>query len=555
MCIKKYITFMALSSLLVSNAQNNTPKTFVAPFDFPLTLSANFGELRSNHFHGGIDFKTMGEVGKPIHCIADGYVSRILIMPGGYGQAIFIVHPNGYTSVYGHVKSFVPSIEKIVEDYQLKHETFSADLKFEPDIIKFKSGDIIAFSGNEGYSFGPHLHMEIRKSDTDEFIDPLQFYKDKVKDTRAPQATAVVVYPQKGKGIINGSSNKKTIPVASLNQGATVWGEIGFGIKAFDYMDGTYNHYGVYKVSLFVDNERVFTSIMNGILPDENRMINAYIDYEEFKKRNSWIMRSYSLPGNTLRNIETSNNRGIININQERDYNIRYELEDLYGNKKDYSFKLTGKPSNIEPYIVDERNVLRWNKSNVVQEPGLELIIPKGMLYDDVEMNLEIKSDSTYIANVYKLHDIPVPLHSYCSLMIGLRKMPVKDSTKYYIASVIGNNKNYIGGTYMKGWMKTDIRELGTYTVAIDTVAPKIIPLYKNQWRNGNIQFRVSDSETGIKNHKVYIDGKFYIFKYDLKNSKIIMKYPQRLPKGMAHKMDVIIEDRCGNIKRENYLF
>ena len=114
MNIRHYMMIFALGSALTAQAQKEpAAPVFRPPFDFPLSLSGNFGELRSNHFHGGVDFKTQGEVGKPIHCIADGYVSRVLITPGGYGQAIYITHPNGYTSVYGHVLKFAPAVAKV----------------------------------------------------------------------------------------------------------------------------------------------------------------------------------------------------------------------------------------------------------------------------------------------------------------------------------------------------------------------------------------------------------------------------------------------------------
>lgn len=147
-------------------------------------------------------------MGKPIHCIADGYVSRVLVTPGGYGQAIFITHPNGYTSVYGHVLKFASAVAKVVEEYQYRHETFAVDLKFEPHQVSFKAGEIIALSGNEGYSFGPHLHMEIRCTDTGELIDPLQFYTDKIKDTTPPRASMIMLYPQRGAGVVEGSQRK-----------------------------------------------------------------------------------------------------------------------------------------------------------------------------------------------------------------------------------------------------------------------------------------------------------------------------------------------------------
>ena len=175
----KWIVGLMMSVSLGVSAQEASEKIFTPPFDFPLTLSGNFGELRANHFHGGLDFKTQGAVGKPIRNIADGYVSRVTVTPGGYGQAVYMVHDNGYTSVHGHVLRFDPAIAKVVEEYQYANETFEVDLEFGPDEFRFAQGEVFAWSGNEGYSFGPHLHMEIRRNDTGEYIDPLQFYKDR----------------------------------------------------------------------------------------------------------------------------------------------------------------------------------------------------------------------------------------------------------------------------------------------------------------------------------------------------------------------------------------
>lgn len=162
-------------------------------------LSANFGELRPNHFHNGLDIKTQGVTGKPIHCIADGYVSRVAVLHGGYGQAIYITHPNGLTSVYGHVVAFSPEVERYVRDYQYANETFVCNLFPEPGRFPVKKGDVIALSGNEGASAGPHLHLELRHSDTQEYIDPMPYFGHLLKDSKAPVASLVGIYPVAGK--------------------------------------------------------------------------------------------------------------------------------------------------------------------------------------------------------------------------------------------------------------------------------------------------------------------------------------------------------------------
>lgn len=556
MTLRNYIMIVALGSVLTVQAQQEpAAPVFRPPFDFPLSLSGNFGELRSNHFHGGVDFKTQGEVGKPVHCIADGYVSRVLVTPGGYGQAIYITHPNGYTSVYGHVLKFAPSVAKVVEEYQYKHETFTVDLKFEPHQISFKAGEVIALSGNEGYSFGPHLHMEIRHTATDELIDPLQFYTDKIKDTTPPRASMIMLYPQRGTGVVEGSRRKKAIPVASLAKPVSAWGEIAAGIKAYDYMDGTHNNYGVRSVVLYVDTTEVFRSTVDGVLPEENRMINAWTDYEENVKKRNWVMRSQILPGNRLRMLQANDRGGIVTIDEERDYHFRYELTDLYGNQSTYRFTVRGLRQPIEEYHPQVKHYLAWNKGNVVQEPGMELVIPRGMLYEDVALNSRVIKDTVAISYEYQLHDEPVALQAGCTLMIGMRHFPVEDTSKYYVARKWGNRRGSAGGTYENGWMKTSIRELGTYTVAIDTVPPRVTPLNKPQWKTGNIQFKIGDAETGVKDYKVRIDGEFALFGFSSKNAKLWMKHPERLKRGVLHKLELVVTDYCGNETREEYTF
>lgn len=314
------ILALALAGVLSGQAQNVTDNYFRSPFDFPILLSANFGELRPNHFHNGLDIKTQGVTGKPIYCIADGYVSRVAVLHGGYGQALYITHPNGLTSVYGHVVSFAKNIQAYVRQYQYAHETFTCDLKFQPGQFPVKKGDIIALSGNEGASAGPHLHLELRQTETGEYIDPMPYFKRFLKDSKAPVASLIGIYPIQGEGVVNGSTQKKLLNVNALRQPIHAWGKIYTGISAKDYMDGTSNFYGVHSVTLYVDSVQVFNSTTDRVLPDENRMINGFTDYDELTRTRRLIMRSYKLPGNRLRLLRTDENRGVVDIHEERDY-------------------------------------------------------------------------------------------------------------------------------------------------------------------------------------------------------------------------------------------
>ena len=209
------ILALALRGMLSAQAQHVQESNFCSPFDFPILLSANFGELRPNHFHNGLDIKTQGVTGKPIHCIADGHVSRVAVLHGGYGQVIYVTHPNGLTSVYGHVISFAKNIQACVRQYQYAHETFVCDLKFQPGQFPVKKGDIIALSGNEGASAGPHLHLELRRTETGEYIDPMPYFKHLLKDSKAPVGSLIGIYPIQGKGVVNGTSHKKLLAIGN----------------------------------------------------------------------------------------------------------------------------------------------------------------------------------------------------------------------------------------------------------------------------------------------------------------------------------------------------
>ena len=548
------ILALVLGGMLSAQAQHVQESKFCSPFDFPILLSANFGELRPNHFHNGLDIKTQGVTGKPIHCIADGYVSRVAVLHGGYGQAIYVTHPNGLTSVYGHVISFAKNIQAYVRQYQYAHETFVCDLKFQPGQFPVKKGDIIALSGNEGASAGPHLHLELRHTETGEYIDPMPYCKHLLKDDKAPVGSLIGIYPIQGKGVVNGASHKKLLAIGNLKQPVHAWGEIYTGISAKDYMDGTSNFYGVHSVTLYVDSVQVFNSTTDKVLPDENRMINGFTDYEELTRTRRLIMRSYKLPGNRLRLLHTNENRGAVTIDEERDYHFRYVLEDNFGNRRTYQFIVKGKRQDIPEYKPEANEMLYWNRTNVIQKPGMELVVPRYHVYENVPLRTDMRGDSSRIAFDYILDAGRTPIHSYCDLSIGLRHMPVADTTKYYIVQKAGKWRSSMGGKYASGWIKTRVRSLGTFSVDVDTIAPQITPIGQGGWRTSrNIRFRIKDMESGIGSYKVYIDGKFVLF--GLKKGILVIQDPEKVKKGVPHKLEVTVTDQCGNMARKEYKF
>lgn len=551
--MKQYIVALVLACCTGGQAQEKEQVTFVPPFDFPLTFSGNFGELRSNHFHGGLDFKTGGVSGKAVRALADGYISRIRVTNGS-GYVLDVHYHNGYSTINRHLNGFVSPIAGRVEKLQYEKENWEVEIVPSPEEYPVKAGQQIAWSGNTGYSFGPHLHLDVFETATGDYVDPMPFFKSKVKDTRAPKAERIMLFPQLGRGVVEGGQAKKTILPNSAHP-VEAWGVIGMGIKAYDYMDGVSNHYGVHTTILTVDEKEVFRSTVDRYSSDENRMINSWT-YGQY-------MKSFIDPGNTMRMLKASNgNRGLVTIDEERDYHFLYTLKDVFGNTSQYRFTVHGKKQPIEPVNHREKYLFAWDKMNYLQEPGMSLVLPKGVLYDDVPLFYQVKIDSGAIAFTYQITNQAIPLHAGCELRIGLRRKPVADTSKYYIARVTlkGNLINSAGGTYEDGFMKTNIRELGTYTVAVDTVPPEIIPINQNQWgRSGKIVYRLKDKGAGIRSYKGTIDGKYALFG----RPNIVNSYweceldPKYVKKGGSHVVVMTVTDNCGNqsVARETFVW
>lgn len=549
--MRYYISTLLIYFSCMLEAQETIQPSFIPPFDFPIVFSGNFGELRADHFHGGLDFKTQGAIGKKVRALADGYVSRIRVTHGS-GYVLDVVYDNGYTTINRHLSAFVGDMAEEVEKLQYEQNSWEVDIKPSPDRYPVKAGQVIALSGNTGYSFGPHLHLDVIETASGEYVDPLPFFADKVKDNTPPRAMGLIFFPQPGKGVVMGSRHIQKLPLQP-KQPITAWGEIGVGIRAYDYMDGVHNRYGVKEVLLEVDGVEVFYSVVDRFLYEENPYINSWA-------YNGQYMKSFVEPGNRLRMLQAKNdNRGLITIDEERPYHFVYTLTDALGNASKVRFTVHGKPAEIAPIEHRDKYFFRWNKSNYLQEPGLDLLIPRGMLYDNVWLDYAMHADSGALAFTYQLNKVRTPLHGYCDLRIALRHKPLEDSTKYYVASVNENGtRSSVGGHYRKGAMEARIRRLGTYTVAIDTVPPVLTPVNQQQWgKTGRIVFKARDKETGIATYKGSIDGKYALFgkPNSINGSLVCQLDAKHVKRGGKHLLVMSVTDGCGNVTTEEYTF
>ena len=346
------IVAIALASCTNHKLQTSNikhPCDYCPPVDYEIVLAGNFGEPRPWHFHGGIDVKTGNVEGKQIFSIAEGYVSRLTVNKYGFGNAIYVAHPDGMTSVYCHLKRFADKYEALLQ--RTGKDTLS--MVFSPTEFPVKAGELIAISGNTGHSTGPHLHLELHDTETWVMYDPMEKLARFIADTVAPQAHSFMAVPQGNEGLFNGGYTKQTFGFGqpetkkqhttwTLSREFTAWGRVGFALWGDDYSEATYNHYGIRYTQLLVDGREVFHSDVSGIPVSCQQEVNQWGDYDHWRHTRIWYMKSYREPGMRLPILHTDFSQGIVNFNEERPFHLTYNLRDYQGNWSQYHFTVMG---------------------------------------------------------------------------------------------------------------------------------------------------------------------------------------------------------------------
>ena len=542
-------------------AQNNYPQDyFKSPLEIPLVLAGNFGELRSNHFHSGLDIKTQQRQGLNVHAAASGFVSRIKISHYGYGKALYITHPNGYTTVYGHLQHFNPVIEAYVKKHQYEKESYEIELFPQAAELSVEQGDIVAYSGNTGGSGGPHLHFEIRDKD-EHPLNPMLFGID-IADSVKPIISNLYAYPIGDSSYVNKSNAKQPLRLIPLKSGDYVaenieaYGKIGFAVGTTDRQNLAANKNGVYNIQTFFNGNKNFELDFRTFAFDESNYINRLIDYEIYKEKRQRVQKLF-VDNNPLSMFDSVINNGYIKINDSTNSVYKIRVSDFKHNDTWVTLNIKGEKSDtfevvkpkVTPYYIYK------NQKTTLKEGNVTVDIYPDTFYDDFYIDFHVVNDTL------KLDKDVIPLKKSITISYDVSNYADADKNKLYIAELLGY-KNYpsYSPTKRKGdILYTYTKTLGTYALTTDNIKPTINPInFKDgQWLS-NFRFlklKIDDELSGISNYRATVNGKWILMEYDYKTKTLTHDFNDGVVTDVKNNLKVIVTDNVGNSSTFEALF
>ena len=585
--------------LFISFSDKKPPPQYPLPVTYPqgyfqspvgggLSLSGSFGELRANHFHSGIDIKPTHGRGnqEPIFAAADGYVVRIRTQAGGYGQALYIAHPNGFTTLYGHLSAFSPEITDFLRKKQTELESFEVDLALQPNEIAVQAGQQIANMGNRGHSFGEHLHFEIRETATDRAVNPLLFGLP-IADNVPPTMNGLKVYLLDDKREVVGEryvnlvkkslteyrlSGDDTLDIAAPN--------VAFALKTTDRHNGDSGENGIFSLELTADDALIYRFRAESFGFDETRYINAHLDYFEQQYRRAFFHRAFTLAGDHLSMNQNVVNQGTISLNLPPQYTqsgqdslekkITLTVSDAAGNVTTLRFYVKPK----QPFVVAQPKIynylLPFDAPSLVKmdDDAARFYFPNNSFYENIYARFQRSNvDAGNPDNIGKggvfsptfhFHEPLTPVQEAFAVSIRPQNLPDSLRDKAFIAYCQRDDgRTYTcGGKWdAEGFLKTASNRFGNYSIQIDRTPPTItvINFSEKMYRQSRLAFRLHDNHETMGNarplrYRAELDGKWFLMELDGKSDLLYRSLENaEITEGVEHSLKISLTDDRDN--------
>ncbi len=531
------IIFQIIFFLLIvicAQAQNELSN----PLLIPPSLSGSFAEIRSNHFHSGIDLRTNEAEGLPVLASADGFISRLKVSSTGFGNVIYLKHASGFTTVYAHLHHFNDTLEKLVESEQYKKKSFEVELFPAEESLPVKQGQLIGFSGNSGSSAGPHLHFEIRDTKTEMPFNPLLKLKP-IDDSIPPVIKNIMLIDYIPFNYAFYLHSRTVLPVNdpeiesdSINDTLSFTSLAGIAVETDDRMNGSTASLGIKKIDLKVNGRDVFTFQVEKFAFSETRYVNASIDYSQLIEQGKSFVLLHHLPGNDFSALSSQKKAGILDGELNRIQQCEIVVTDYNGNSVSHVFHIRKIKQATLPLLPENNRYIAFNKTPIAQNDKARIEFPSGrMTYNvhDFEF-LTIDSTIAEFSAFVKAGSSSIPLHQSCELFLKTRNLPVKLQSKTVIIRLNEKNERIsLGGVFQDGWVKTSIRTLGNFFISVDTIAPVIKSLGVSNdmiWQRNRITFKLSDDLSGVEKYEMTVDGKWVPANFDLKTGHLFYVAP-----------------------------
>ncbi len=552
--MKILLALLFLILILQSHTKANDYE-YLLPVDIRVVLSSNFGELRKNHFHAGLDFKTFGKTGYALRSIESGFVARIKISSDGYGKVVYINHPTGHTSVYAHLEKFSPKIEQFIRQKQLALKQNEPELYLMPGFFEIEKGEIIGFSGNSGRSDGPHLHFEIRNTQTEHPLNALQFYPQ-ILDNIAPTASQLIIYEFSEEASNNAPQQKSFVPLYLTKNGTyqpktdvvIVNKHFSIAVAALDRMANSPNVFGIYRLKLFVDKKLHSEIAFDSVSFLNSRGINAFLDYEMFVNHHQKFYSFYQSPNNDLFVYQYQQNRGLISIADDNLHLVEIFLEDFSGNKTvlEVKFRAIKKTFSSGDFFSFQRP-LRYHSGDFYAElPSYSLFFDEQIVFEKLSQSYSAWSET------FSIGKRTIPLKMPVLMRFLLKNMPQEWQKKAFVQLLQPDGKKTaIFGNIYDNFLEAQSAEFGVFYVEIDNEAPELSYVGKIEGLNDiEFRFRAKDRKTYIKEYAAYLDDEWKIAYLDKKNGIISVKL-NRKDLLSAQSLKMVVFDRLNNIAGE----